>query len=160
MKPDLSGGKGGSLAEPTINENEDVLMLAETVIRRLEALGTISQQGKRLNGLFRLIENPILWHETYANIYANHGALTNRFAHPGQCGPARIRPLHENLEEPIRCRKKAQSQQRVHSLLQQDQSSQKKIRYPEGKGGKPRNTSGHQTDHRATQAAKAETPEE
>jgi group II intron reverse transcriptase/maturase len=76
VKPDLSGGKGGSLAEPTINENEDVLMLAETVIRRLEALETISQQGKRINGLFRLMENPILWHEAYANIYANHGALT------------------------------------------------------------------------------------
>jgi hypothetical protein len=76
VKPDLSGGKGGSLAEPTINENEDVLMLAETVIRRLEALETISQQGKQVNGLFRLLENPILWHEAYANIYANHGALT------------------------------------------------------------------------------------
>jgi group II intron reverse transcriptase/maturase len=51
-------------------------MLTETVIRRLEALGTISQQGKRLNGLFRLMENPLLWHEAYANIYANQGALT------------------------------------------------------------------------------------
>ena len=51
-------------------------MLAETVIRRLEALETISKQGKRINGLFRLMENPILWHEAYANIYANHGALT------------------------------------------------------------------------------------
>ncbi len=51
-------------------------MLTATVIRRLEALGTISQQGKRLNGLFRLMENPIVWHEAYANIYANDGALT------------------------------------------------------------------------------------
>ena len=51
-------------------------MLTATVIRRLEALGTISQQGKRLNGLFRLMENPILWYEAYANIYANDGALT------------------------------------------------------------------------------------
>jgi hypothetical protein len=51
-------------------------MLAETVIRRLEALETISHQGKRLNGLSRLMESPILWHEAYANIYANHGALT------------------------------------------------------------------------------------
>jgi group II intron reverse transcriptase/maturase len=75
-KPDLSGGKGGSLAELTINKNEGVLMLTETVMRRLEALGTISQQGKRLNGLFRLMENPLLWHEAYANIYANRGALT------------------------------------------------------------------------------------
>jgi group II intron reverse transcriptase/maturase len=51
-------------------------MLAETVMRRLVALGTLSQQGKRLNGIFRLMENPLLWHEAYANIYANHGALT------------------------------------------------------------------------------------
>jgi group II intron reverse transcriptase/maturase len=75
-KPDLCGGKGGSLVELTINESEGVLMLTATVIRRLEALGTISQQGKRLNGLFRLMENPILWHEAYANIYSNDGALT------------------------------------------------------------------------------------
>ncbi len=51
-------------------------MLPETVIRRLTALGDIAQQGKRLNGLFRLMEEPILWHEAYANIYSNDGALT------------------------------------------------------------------------------------
>src|SRR5215469_14242113 len=47
-------------------------MLTETAMRRLEALGNISQQGKRINGLFRLMENPILWHEAYAN----NGATT------------------------------------------------------------------------------------
>lgn len=51
-------------------------MLPDTVIRRLEALGAIAKAGKRLNGLFRLLEHPILWHEAYANIYSNHGALT------------------------------------------------------------------------------------
>ena len=51
-------------------------MLPETVIRRLEAIGEISKQGKRLNGLFRLMENPILWYEAYANIYSNEGAMT------------------------------------------------------------------------------------
>ncbi|GHO76396.1 hypothetical protein KSD_41670 [Ktedonobacter sp. SOSP1-85] len=51
-------------------------MLSATVIRRLEALGNISKQGKCLNGLFRLLEDQILWHEAYANIYANKGALT------------------------------------------------------------------------------------
>lgn len=51
-------------------------MLSATVIRRLEALETISKQGKRINGVFRLLENPILWHEAYANIYANKGATT------------------------------------------------------------------------------------
>src|ERR671924_728638 len=51
-------------------------MLTATVMRRLAALGEISKQGKRINGLFRLLENPILWHEAYANIYANEGAIT------------------------------------------------------------------------------------
>jgi len=41
-------------------------MLTATVMKRLEALSDISQQGKRINGLFRLLENPILWHEAYA----------------------------------------------------------------------------------------------
>src|SRR6266852_2185816 len=51
-------------------------MLSATVIRRLEALETISKQGKPINGVFRLLQNPILWHEAYANIYANAGATT------------------------------------------------------------------------------------
>jgi hypothetical protein len=40
-----------------------VLMLPAQVIKRMEALGGISKQGKRLNGLFRLMESPILWYE-------------------------------------------------------------------------------------------------
>jgi reverse transcriptase-like protein len=51
-------------------------MLPATIMRRLEALTIISKQGKRLNGLFRLMKAPILWHEAYANIYANEGATT------------------------------------------------------------------------------------
>ena len=51
-------------------------MLSATVMRRLEALETISKQGKPINGVFRLLENPILWHEAYANISANKGATT------------------------------------------------------------------------------------
>ena len=51
-------------------------MLSATVIRRLEALGDISKQEKRINGLFRLMEDRVLWHEAYANIYANKGAMT------------------------------------------------------------------------------------
>jgi hypothetical protein len=45
-------------------------------MKRLAALGEISQKEKRLNGLFRLMENPILWYEAYANIYSNEGATT------------------------------------------------------------------------------------
>ena len=46
-------------------------MLSATVSRRLEALEDISKQEKRINGLFRLMEDQLLWHEAYANIYAN-----------------------------------------------------------------------------------------
>ncbi len=58
-------------------------MLTDTTIRRLETLGTLSKQGKRINGLLRLMENPILWRQAYANIYANKGAIT-----PGAYGPS------------------------------------------------------------------------
>ena len=51
-------------------------MLTITTIRRLDALGELSKQGKRVNGLFRLMDNPILWKQAYANIYANRGAVT------------------------------------------------------------------------------------
>ena len=51
-------------------------MLPDSVIRRLDALGDLSKAGKRVNGLFRLLESPVLWMEAYANIYANKGATT------------------------------------------------------------------------------------
>ncbi len=51
-------------------------MLTETVSRRLDALATISKEGKRINGLFRLMEHPLLWYEAYANINSNAGAIT------------------------------------------------------------------------------------
>jgi RNA-directed DNA polymerase len=51
-------------------------MLTDTTNRRLDALGILSQQGKRINGLCRLMENPILWKQAYVNIYANAGATT------------------------------------------------------------------------------------
>lgn len=51
-------------------------MLPQTTIKRLDALGTLAQQGKRINGLFRLLENPFLWQEAYSRLYANKGAAT------------------------------------------------------------------------------------
>jgi group II intron reverse transcriptase/maturase len=51
-------------------------MLPDTVSRRLEALGNISKNGKRINGLFRLMEEPALWLQAYANLYSNDGAVT------------------------------------------------------------------------------------
>jgi group II intron reverse transcriptase/maturase len=76
VKPELVWGKGSSLLRSPLSESEGVLMLPETAMRRLEALATISRQGKQINGLFRLLEIPLLWYEAYANIYANAGAIT------------------------------------------------------------------------------------
>ncbi len=76
IKPALSERKGNSLLGSSINESEGVLMLPDTVMRRLKALGEVSQQGKAINGLFRLMEQPIWWYEAYANISANDGAMT------------------------------------------------------------------------------------
>jgi group II intron reverse transcriptase/maturase len=52
------------------------LMLPETVRKRLETLGEVSRQGKRVNGLFRLLESQDMYLKAYANIYANKGATT------------------------------------------------------------------------------------
>jgi hypothetical protein len=53
-----------------------VLILPETVKKRLEALGNLSRQGKRANGLYSLMESPHLWLQTFAKIHANKGATT------------------------------------------------------------------------------------
>lgn len=51
-------------------------MLPDTVTKRLEALGDLSTQGKRMNGLYRLMERPDLWLQADATIDANVGATT------------------------------------------------------------------------------------
>ena len=51
-------------------------MLTNTIFKRLDSLGNLSCEGKRINGLFRLMQNPILWEMAYESIYPNKGALT------------------------------------------------------------------------------------
>ena len=51
-------------------------MLSDTVQRRLDSIPDLSRQGKRINGLFRLMDCPLLWERAYAEIAANRGALT------------------------------------------------------------------------------------
>jgi group II intron reverse transcriptase/maturase len=55
---------------------EGVLMLPESIRRRLDSIRNLSRQGKRINGLFRLMLNPLLWERVYAEIAPNRGALT------------------------------------------------------------------------------------
>ena len=51
-------------------------MLPDTLQRRLESIPTLSRQGKRINGLSRLMADPLLWEQVYAEIASNRGALT------------------------------------------------------------------------------------
>jgi hypothetical protein len=53
-----------------------VLMLPETIHRRLDSIPNLSRQGKRINGLFRLLDGPELWQRAYEEIARNQGALT------------------------------------------------------------------------------------
>ena len=51
-------------------------MLPQTIQRRLDSLRHLSRQGKRINGLFRLLLAPPLWERAYTEIAPNRGALT------------------------------------------------------------------------------------
>lgn len=68
--------KGGRTCRTNQSNMVDVLMLPETVSKRLETIGNLSRQGKRINGLTRLMESPILWEKAYSEIASNKGALT------------------------------------------------------------------------------------
>lgn len=65
-------------------------MLPDTVIRRLEALGVISQQEKRINGLFRLMEEPILWYDL--NLVQTSGVRKRAEEEKEEHGPAKAEP--------------------------------------------------------------------
>lgn len=51
-------------------------MRPETVEKRLASITNLSRQGRRINGLFRLLSTPILWERAYEQIAPNKGALT------------------------------------------------------------------------------------
>jgi RNA-directed DNA polymerase len=51
-------------------------MLPQTIQRRLNSIRHLSRQGKRINGLFRLLLSPLLWERAYTEIAPNPGALT------------------------------------------------------------------------------------
>lgn len=51
-------------------------MRSDVVEKRLASIPALSRQGKRINGLFRLLACPALWEQVYEDIATNHGALT------------------------------------------------------------------------------------
>ncbi|HGY1772666.1 hypothetical protein HCH73_06105 [Citrobacter koseri] len=51
-------------------------MLSDTLQRRLESIPALSKQGKRINGLSRIMTVPKLWLQAYEDIAPNRGATT------------------------------------------------------------------------------------
>lgn len=51
-------------------------MLSDTLQRRLESIPVLSKQGKRINGLSRIMTVPKLWLQAYEDIAPNRGATT------------------------------------------------------------------------------------
>jgi group II intron reverse transcriptase/maturase len=52
-------------------------MHPDSLRRRLESLPTLSQEGKRINGLFRLmLSDRLLWQQAYISLAPNKGAVT------------------------------------------------------------------------------------
>ena len=78
-------------------------MLSATVSKRLEALPDISKPGKRINGLFRLLESQELWQEAYAKIHTNKGAITHVFV-DDYTGTSLNRPQFAQLRDLVRQR--------------------------------------------------------
>jgi RNA-directed DNA polymerase len=76
-------------------------MLPETVIRRLNSIPDLARQGKRINGLFRLLEGPDLWKRAYEEIASNKGALTKGVTDNTLDGfsPERVESIIARLKE-------------------------------------------------------------
>ena len=69
------GGSGAAYVCP-LNERRE-RMLSDYTSRNLDRIEQVSRQGKKVQGLFRLMTNSSdLWLEAYAKIYANKGAIT------------------------------------------------------------------------------------
>ena len=80
MRATAAGFPAGRVKDGSARESvvavEGVLMLPESIRRRLDSIRNLSRQGKRINGLFRLMLSPLLWEQAYAEIAPNRGALT------------------------------------------------------------------------------------
>ena len=76
-------------------------MLPDTVTRRLNSIPDLSRQGKRINGLFRLLESPDLWGRAYEEIASNKGALTKGVTDNTLDGfsPERVESIVARLKE-------------------------------------------------------------
>ena len=51
-------------------------MQPDRLIKRLDTIERLSQEGKQIKDLLKLVVTPELWERGYANIYSNAGATT------------------------------------------------------------------------------------
>ena len=51
-------------------------MLPTTLEKAIGSLPTLASSGRRVNGLFRLMKEPLLWERAYQRIAPNKGAMT------------------------------------------------------------------------------------
>lgn len=51
-------------------------MQFDRLSKRLEGISDASKKGYPIQNLYRLMYMPEIWHEAYANIYPNKGAMT------------------------------------------------------------------------------------
>ena len=75
----ISGEKGEGRQFPwqPKPEKEASGMLDAKLSRRLEAITKVSQDGRKVQDLFKIMRShDSLWLQAYANIYANKGAVT------------------------------------------------------------------------------------
>jgi len=74
-KPSTSG-EGRQFCMLETLDGEMLLMQVATIQRRIEQLPALSEAGKRINGLHRLMRSPYLYERAYARVSRNKGALT------------------------------------------------------------------------------------
>ena len=70
-------GEGTQLLKSTNQRKGGLLMQPDALRRRLESIPTLSQEGKRINGLYRLmLSDRLLWQQAYISLAPNKGAVT------------------------------------------------------------------------------------
>jgi group II intron reverse transcriptase/maturase len=69
--------EGTQLLKSPTNEREGLLMHPDSLRRRLESIPTLSQEGRRIDGLYRLmLSHRLLWQQAYISLAPNKGAVT------------------------------------------------------------------------------------
>jgi group II intron reverse transcriptase/maturase len=75
VKTDVPG-EGRQFCVTRQIKGKELLMLTDTILRRIERLPALSRAGKRINGLHRLMRSTDLYELAYNKVSRNKGAMT------------------------------------------------------------------------------------